>query len=524
MRSEDGHASLAPRRRELLLRGLGAGAGLLVGGRLIRPGVAIAAGGTVPLSSSGVVGDGRTDDTAAIQAALNAAGSGTTLLGEAGKVYLITSTLSFPADGVTLDLGGGAIVIGPSRAPGSELQTNDTMFDINGRNGVRITNGTMLAARSPYSGGGLPYRIHLVGGSGCSIDNLTADCDGSLLVYLAGRQHTIASNTIKNGAISGVATSKVTVQGNRLTDSPSNAISFTGYAGAPVDGTAYLNNVITGYGRVAIEEYSPNGAQYCTNPVFRGNTISAPSASNNNGTGISAICVGATIDNNTITDAIEWAIEATGVGTTVTGNKISWTPNNTAALSSTAIVINTSLSTNLNQVTVSQNTITGGAIGIQMFGSAFYCPTSINANTITNTTRQAIVLAPGASPGLVPSNALIQAVGNVINFTEPPQPSTTRYGIVTASTAVLTGNQIKYTRSSYGPGVYDIGYLFSGYLVTMNTNLADGGGRTDGQVVSGSLGGGGFGWILVSNRFINGAVGYTNGLFLPVALGNTGLN
>jgi hypothetical protein len=71
---------------------------------------------------------------------------------------------------------------------------------------------------------------------------------------------------------------------------------------------------------LAIEEYSPDGAQYCTNPVIKGNTISAPSASNSNGTGISAVCVGATIQNNTITDAIEWAIEATGVGTTITGN------------------------------------------------------------------------------------------------------------------------------------------------------------------------------------------------------------
>ena len=58
----------------------------------------------------------------------------------------------------------------------------------------------------------------------------------------------------------------------------------------------------------------------------------------------------------------------------------------------------------------------------------------------------------------------------------------------------------------------------------MNSNLADGGGRTDGQVVSGSLGGSWIGWILISNRFINGAAGYTSGLFLPVALGNNGLN
>jgi hypothetical protein len=507
-----------------LLRGLGAGAAFLVGGRLIRPGPAAAAGGTVPLSNYGVVGNGSTDDTAAIQAALNAAGSGTTLLGAAGKVYVITSTLSFPADGVTLDLGGGAIVIGTTRSLGSELQTNDTMFDINGRTGVRITNGTILKARSPYGGGGLPYRIHLVAGSGCRIDHLTADCGGSLFVYLSGQQHTIAFNSITYGAISGVATSKATVQGNTLANSPSNAISFTGYAGAPVDGTAYLDNVISGYGRIAIEESSPNGARYCTNPVIKGNTISAPSTSNANGTGISAICIGATIENNTITDAIEWAIEATGVGTTISGNKISWTPNNPAAVSSTAIVVNTSLSTNLNQVTVSQNTITGGAIGIQMFGSAFYCPTSISANTITNTTYQAIVLAPAANAGLLPNNALIQAVGNIINFTEPPRPSTTRYGIITASTAVLTDNQIRYTQSSYRPGVYDIGYAFSGNAVEMNSNLADGGGRTDGLVVSGSLGGTWIGWLLVSNRFINGAAGYTRGLILSVALGNTGLN
>ncbi len=505
-------------RRQLLTRAGGAVAGLTGVGLLAGAAPALALGSALNLSDFGAAGDGSTDDTAAIQAALNAAGQGTTVMGVRGAVYLITNTISFPTDLVTLNLGGGAVRIGRNRQGGSALQANDTMFSINGRNGVRITNGTIMSGLSGF-GGSMGYRIHIVGGLGCKVDNLTAACDGSQFVFLSGNAHSINSNTIDRGGISGVATNAVSVSGNTLTNSPADAINFTGYAGAPVVGTSYTNNVISGYGRVAIEEHSEAGATNCVAPIITGNTISAPSASNSSGTGISAISTGATITNNSITDAAAWAIEATGLGTTVTNNTIGWTSQDSqAARESTAIVINGSLQTSTNPVAVAGNTIKGGLIGIQLYGGTFYCPVTIQSNQITNTISQAIVLTQSIADGM------IQVIGNTINFDQQPQAANPRFGIIPAQGAVLTGNQVLYTTASYKSGAYDIPYLFTSNGVAMTGNTADGGGRSDPYIGSGDLGGYWTGWKLTGNRFVNGAPGHLSGLAYPLSIGNAGLS
>jgi hypothetical protein len=214
-----------------------------------------------------------------------------------------------------------------------------------------------------------------------------------------------------------------------------------------------------------------------------------------------------------------WAIEATGLGTIVTNNQIGWSSaTSKAALGATAIVINTSLASDTDPVTVSGNTITGGAIGIQLYGDRFYCPVAISSNQLTNTISQGIALAPGASTGLVQANS------NILNFNQPPQPNTTRLGIVTAQGAQLGGNQILYTTSTYRAGVYDIPYDFVGNAVAMTSNLADGGGRTDPYIASGSISGTWTDWTLTNNRFINGAPAYAARLSSPTLSGNVGLS
>jgi hypothetical protein len=292
---------------------------------------------------------------------------------------------------------------------------------------------------------------------------LTAACDGSLFAYLSGQGHSIGHNTIKDGGIAGLATTNVAVQHNVLKNSPADAISFTGYSGAPVTGNRYLNNEISGYGRVAIEEYSPSGATYCVGSVFSGNTISSPSASNTSGTGISAISKGATIKNNQITDAIGWGIEATGLGTTVSGNRIGWSSVGQTALESTAIVINTSLASDTRPVTVSGNTITRGSTGIEMYGRTFFCPVAIKSNRLKDPVQRGILLAPAAQVGLV------RVIGNVVTFDQPPQAGTARYGITTASGAVLIGNEVRYAAAARGA---DTPYATTGSNITMTDNVS----------------------------------------------------
>ena len=443
-------------RRQLLKRGATTLGGLVGVALVGRADPTAASARVLSLSQFGARGDGHADDTAAIQAALNAAPSGTTVLGETGATYVVSDTLSFPADQVTLDLGGASIRMGKHGPAGSQLQANDTIFSISGRTGVRITNGKIartvsghagsgisrlgrLAALGTLSGatgnGGMPYLIHIVGGQNCQVDHLTAACDGSLFAYLYGSGHSISHNKIESGGIAGLATRNATVQGNTLTDSPADAISFTGFQGAPVVGTRYLNNTISGYGRVGIEEYSPDSGLFCISPTFVGNTIASPSAANTSGTGISAISTRATVKNNKITDAEAWGIEATGLGTTVSGNQIDWSSRSKAALESTAIVINTSLPSDTEPVIVRGNTINRGATGIELFGSAFYGPVTIEANQLKNIAQKGIVLAPAAKPGLV------QVKHNVVSFDNSPAQGD-RSGIVTAAGAVLTANKV----------------------------------------------------------------------------------
>jgi len=65
--------------------------------------------GSWPLEAFGAVGDGVTDDTAAIQAAVDAASQVTSLIsltGKLGKTYLVSNTVHVQADGCLIDMRG----------------------------------------------------------------------------------------------------------------------------------------------------------------------------------------------------------------------------------------------------------------------------------------------------------------------------------------------------------------------------------------------------------------------------------
>ncbi|NNH23251.1 glycosyl hydrolase family 28-related protein, partial [Pseudokineococcus marinus] len=79
------------------------------------PGPALAASGT-PLTAFGAVGDGRTDDTAALQRALDTAAPGTTLVLPAGKVFRHTQVLRLRRPDLTLAGTGTLLATDPRRS------------------------------------------------------------------------------------------------------------------------------------------------------------------------------------------------------------------------------------------------------------------------------------------------------------------------------------------------------------------------------------------------------------------------
>jgi hypothetical protein len=86
-------------------------------------------------------------------------------------------------------------------------------------------------------------------------------------------------------------------------------------------------------------------------------------------------------------------------------------------------------------VSVRGNTINGGQTGIELYGSAFYCPVAIDENQIKNALQKGIVLAPAATSGLV------RVSNNVVSFGKS-SPGDDSSAIVTAAGAVVTGNKV----------------------------------------------------------------------------------
>ena len=110
------------------------------GGTVIAPTVGtgrmllITSSGPLSVAWFGAKGDGTTDDTAAITAAISAAGANSVVLFEPGKTYKTTSLITIPADGVTL-WGYGATIT-------SALDTQFRKFLFSGR-----SRGAVLGLR-----------------------------------------------------------------------------------------------------------------------------------------------------------------------------------------------------------------------------------------------------------------------------------------------------------------------------------------------------------------------------------------
>jgi hypothetical protein len=116
-----GEPKLSLTRKHLLLRGLAA----LTGARLLTQLAAqpSAFGATRPrrrrvvdVRNHGAAGDGRKDDTVALQAAIDAAGPGSRVRAPAGHTFLISQPLTIRRNGAMIDFGGSTIKLSGTAA------------------------------------------------------------------------------------------------------------------------------------------------------------------------------------------------------------------------------------------------------------------------------------------------------------------------------------------------------------------------------------------------------------------------
>lgn len=503
-------------RRALFARGSGAALGALLGARL-GSGVSRAAPGpTIHLESYGAAGNGSTDDTAAIQRAVSAAPPGSRIVGAPGRVYVLNGTVYFTANNVTLDLRRATVRTG-ARRTGAAAAT-DTIFQISRLSGVRITNGAIAAPLSPYSGRAPTAKILIAQSTGCVVDHLNADCAGSTLVTVSsGGGHRIEHNLVNRGSIGGLACSNVVIRRNVITDSPYNALGIAGYRGAPAVGNQYIENEIRRFGRIGIEDASPDGATYNHGAAIRGNRIEAPAADASSGTAISSVGTASVIARNTILGATGWGIETNGLGTRVLNNQISWARPNSGSAQAPAIVINSS-TPGAPRPIVSGNHIINAHVGISVYAGPYLGPVIIERNKIQNPAVTGIALAVQGG-----SFAGAACTKNVIEFSVPAQPRVgIRIGIQTTGATTLFDNRISYGKNTYSRRTVDVPIEFEGDDVTARGNVVLSQRRTQGNLVCRSRNGSWSGWTLSNNQFLNGTLADLSNLIHPVLQSNTG--
>jgi hypothetical protein len=417
---------------------------------------------------------------------------------------------------VALDLGGAAVQTGAQRTEAAA--TGDTMFAIGHRRGVRITNGRIAAPLSRYRGHDQGAKIVIDHSAGCTVDHLKADCAGSNLISISGGGgHRIEDNSINRGSIGGLGCSNVLIRRNVISDSPYNALGIAGYKRAPAVGNQYIENVIRRYGRVGIEDTSPEGAENNYGAVIRGNRIEAPARNTTSGTAISAIGTAAVIARNEIHDATGWAIEADGQGTRIMNNRISWRSSSNPSVRPSAIIINSS-TPGAPHTVVSGNRVVNAYVGISVYAGPYLGPVLVEGNVIKNPVLTGIAL--GVQGGTF---AGATCSGNIVELSVPPAGGVrTRTGIQTTTGTTLTSNRVAYGRHTYSRRTVDVPIEFDGDQVIARDNVVASSRRTQGNLVCRSQRGNWSGWTLTGNKFLDGAFADLTSLIRPVLSGNIG--
>ena len=217
------------------------------------PGVA-ASGPAVSVLDLGAAGDGVTDDTAALQAAFDAARPGETVLLPAGRTFVQSAVLTVSSPGITV-AGGGTLLATDERESSLTLAADSvTLRDVT----LRIQRTTKRW--DAYE----QQRLRLDGHSGIAVRNVTVQGSAAAGVYVGG-------------STSRFVLDHVTVTGTRADGVHMTQGAHDGRVVAPV-----VRNV--GDDGVAVVSYAQDGAP-CARITIQSPTVDGSSG----GRGISVV-------------------------------------------------------------------------------------------------------------------------------------------------------------------------------------------------------------------------------------------
>ncbi len=480
----------------------------------------------VNVKTYGATGNGSTDDTKALQNAINAQN----VLVLNGGTYIINTTLTVRSGVSIYGINGATIKSG--NALSGKLLTAGTYLLTSGTSKVNIINLNFAPGSKAFTLGAWSNSCIFIANSvSTSIKYnrfnftqpyLATGIEG-VWVSGAGSKGTYIGHNVFNtvGIVYAEAGSSGTITvSNTVNNSHSNALCSYGNSTTYCTANQVLNNTINNAGYNGINDWGTTDGTLIKANIINGSGKSPSQGAD--GEGIQAVGVNTIVSANTIKDAQAEYIEVASTNKQIDSNVIV----DTQGLAE-GIVINCMGAPQPNAkstvASIVHNNITGCSSAIEIIGN--YSP---NVNLLNNYISNPFSM--GINVNSNASSYNVTASGNTINITTPNKGTGNRRAISSYASPLTTGqlftianNTINYTSGAAGAAHGEVALFPFTNNATVTGNIVNSNSIKTGNnyVVALSSDGSKFTGYTIKNNTFNGSVVYDlSGFVSAVMSGN----